>query len=76
MEPCPFSPGDFVVYRPTRIGRDKSVMTDYAALEVGKQYRVAGVVNGFYVVIEGFEQSLGGGMFWTEFSFPASESCS
>jgi len=45
-------------------------MTAYAALEVGKQYRVARVVNGRYVVIEGFENAAGGGMFWSEFSFP------
>jgi hypothetical protein len=71
MELCPFSPGDSVVYRPTRIGRDKSIMTDYAALEVGKEYRVVRVVNGRYVLIEGFENSPGGGMCWSEFSFPA-----
>jgi hypothetical protein len=73
MEPCPFSPGDYVVYRPTRIGRDKSVMTDYAALEIGKQYRVARVDNDLYVVIEGFQNASDGGMFWTEFSVPPSK---
>jgi hypothetical protein len=43
-------------------------MTDWAALESDKQYRVARVVNGVRIVIEGFENSSGGGMFWTEFS--------
>ncbi len=56
-----------MTYRPTDNGRGKSLMTDLAALQPGGKYRVARVVQGLYVVLDGFESSPTGGLFWTEF---------
>jgi len=43
-------------------------MTDLASLEPGNRYRIVRIDNEAYVVTEGFENAIGGGLFWTEFS--------
>jgi hypothetical protein len=67
-EQCPFKVGDTVVYRPSDRGRGLGVMTDFAALEPGNQYKIARIDNSVYVVLEGFENAVGGGLYWTEFT--------
>ena len=68
MQPCPFKPGDWVIYKPTSRGRGQVIMTDLAELKPGERYRVARIDKKDYVVIEGFENSPGGGLYWTEFA--------
>ena len=63
-EPCPFQVGQMVVYRPSIRGCGLSVMTDLSNLVPGQRYRVVRVVKGYYVVVEGFENSSGGGLCW------------
>jgi hypothetical protein len=65
---CPFKVGDILVYRPSRKGRGAIVMTDLAALKPGNKYKIVRVDNSVYVVVEGFENAVGGGLHWTEFS--------
>ena len=65
---CPFKVGDTVVCRPTYIGRGKIIMTDLHALKPGNKYKIVRVVNDVSVVVEGFENSVTGGWYWTEFS--------
>ena len=65
---CPFQVGQTVTYRPSLRGKDLGVMTDLAALEPGRKYKVARIDRGQYVVVEGFETATGGGLYWTEFS--------
>jgi hypothetical protein len=67
MPSCPFKANDIVVYRPSAAGRGKSVMTDFARLEPGKRYRVVRIEKNAYLVLEGFESSAAGGLYWTEF---------
>jgi hypothetical protein len=43
-------------------------MTDLADLKPGEKYKVARIEQGSYVVVEGFENSSGGGLYWTEFT--------
>jgi hypothetical protein len=43
-------------------------MTDLAALKPEATYRVSRIEEGMYVVLEGFENSVGGGLYWTEFA--------
>jgi len=64
----PFKAGDTVIYRPSARGKGLVVMTDLAALQPGKRYKVARIDDGVFVVLEGFEDSMAGGLFWTEFS--------
>jgi 3-deoxy-D-manno-octulosonic-acid transferase len=68
LEKCPFKVGDTVVYRPSDRGRGLGVMKDPAALEPGRKYKIAKMDNGTNVVVEGFENAVGGGLYWTEFS--------
>lgn len=42
-------------------------MTDLAKLEPGNKYKVARIDEDTYVVVEGFENSKSGGLYWTEF---------
>ena len=65
---CPFEVGDTVVYRPTNKGRGSVIMTDLAALKPGNKYKIARIDSGVYVVVEGFANAVGGGLYWTEFS--------
>ena len=66
--PCPFSVGQSVVYRPSERGRMQDIMTDLDALMTGNTYKIAKIQNELYIVVEGFENSPGGGIYWTEFS--------
>jgi len=43
-------------------------MTDLAKLEPGRKYKIARIDEDVSVVIEGFEDSPGGGLYWTEFT--------
>jgi hypothetical protein len=43
-------------------------MTDFAALIPGNRYKIVRIDNGVYVVVEGFENAVGGGLYWAEFS--------
>jgi len=66
---CPFRAGETVIYQPTEHGRGWSLQTDLAALQPGKAYRIARIIEGTYVVPEGFEGATPGGMCWTEFAY-------
>jgi len=65
---CPFKIGDTVVYRPSNKGRGVVIMTDLAALKPGNKYRIIRIDEGVSVVVEGFENAVGGGLYWSEFS--------
>jgi len=65
---CPFKVGDVVVYRPTLKGRGAVIMTDLAALKPGNKYKIVRIDEDVSVVVEGFENAVGGGLYWTEFS--------
>ena len=67
MKKCPFIIGEYIIYRPSFEGRGRVVMTDLQALKPGEKYKVVRIIEESYVVIEGFESSPGGGLFWTEF---------
>ncbi len=43
-------------------------MTELAALKPGSKYKVVRIDSGVSVVVEGFENTAGGGLYWTEFS--------
>jgi hypothetical protein len=68
MNKNPFRPGDRVIYRPSVHGRGQGVMTDLDQLVPEKEYLVARISNGNYVVLRGFEDTPAGGIFWTEFA--------
>ena len=63
---CPFKAGDEVIYEPAAHGQ--LVNTDLAVLQRGVKYKIARVDKRKYVALEGFENSPGGGIYWTEFS--------
>jgi hypothetical protein len=65
---CPFKVGDTVVYQPSNKGRGSIVMTNLAALQRGNKYKIVRIDEGVSVVVEGFENAVGGGLYWTEFS--------
>jgi hypothetical protein len=67
MQACPFKVGDFIIYKPSVIGRGKIIMTDLANLKPGERYKIARIDDGVYVVVEGFENSIPSGLYWTEF---------
>lgn len=73
MTRCPFKVGDDVVYRPSAIGRDKSLMTDIRGLVPGGTYRIAAIIKEVYLVLDGLEASPTGGLHWTEFQPRASK---
>ena len=68
MKSCPYKAGEIVRYTPSSRGRGSVIMTDLAALKPGDEYRIARIDNEVSVVIEGFENSPGGGLYWTEFT--------
>lgn len=68
MERCPFRVGDIVIYKPTVRGRGYIIMTDLAKLIPGEKYKIARIDDDNFVVVEGFEHSPGGGLYWTEFA--------
>jgi hypothetical protein len=63
-EECPFRSGQTVVYRPSAKGWDCRLPDEN--LIPGEEYVVREVVKGSYVVVEGYN-SIGGGVYWTEF---------
>jgi hypothetical protein len=65
---CPFKVGDTVIYKPTHEGRGRIIMTDLSALEPGRKYKIVRIEKGLHVVPEGFENSVAGGLYWTEFT--------
>jgi len=67
MKKCPFKVGEYVQYRPSFEGRGRIIMTDLNALKPGEKYKIIRVVDAYYLVVEGFELSPGGGLYWTEF---------
>lgn len=64
---CPFKVGELVVYKPSTRGRDLIIMTDLAKLMPGQKYKVSKIDDGVYVVVEGFENCIPCGLYWTEF---------
>ena len=66
-EKCPFSAGEWVIYKPSSRGRDLIIMTDLSRLVPNQKYKVSRIEDGVYVVLEGFENSVPSGLFWTEF---------
>lgn len=64
MEKCPFNIGEKVVYNPSARGH---AYDDGERLETGKVYLVRAIVQESYVVVEGYEDHPGGGIYWTEF---------
>jgi hypothetical protein len=68
QEKCPFKVGDVVVYKPTARGRGQLIMTSFSALIPGNTYKVVKIVRDVYIVLEGFENAAGGGIYWTEFA--------
>jgi hypothetical protein len=68
--PCPFKPGDTVLYKPSLRGMELATPDMDDKLRFGKKCKVAAVVKERYVVVEGLEQSPGGGIYWTEFQKP------
>jgi hypothetical protein len=67
MNECPFKVGDWVIYKPTSRGRDLIIMTDLAKLVPGQKYKVSRIDDGVYVVVEGFENAIPSGLYWSEF---------
>ena len=64
---CPFAVGDWVMYKPTKRGKDLDVMSSISEhLVPGRIYRVAEIQKSFYIVVEGYIHP-GGGIYWTEF---------
>jgi hypothetical protein len=66
-EKCPFKVGDTVVYRPSSRGHALDIMID-PQLQKGRSYKIVRIDKDVYVVVEGFENAAGGGIYWTEFS--------
>lgn len=67
MEKCPFKVGEKVVYMPTFRGRGLFVMTDLAVLEPRASYTISRIDDDVYIVVEGFENAVPSGIYWTEF---------
>jgi hypothetical protein len=63
-EVCPYRPVQTVIYRPSAKGWDCRLPDQ--RLEPGKEYVVREIVKDVYVVVEGYN-SVGGGLFWSEF---------
>jgi hypothetical protein len=68
---CPFKVGDMVKYSPTLHGRGHVAMTEYNTLKPGTICRIVNITNDFYLVIEGYENATGGGIYWSEFKASA-----
>ena len=67
-EQCPFKVGDTIVYKPSSRGKSLVSMTALAALKPGNKYTIVRIDDDVSVVVEGFENAVGGGLYWTEFS--------
>jgi hypothetical protein len=65
---CPFKVGDVVFYRPSPRGLALSANDNPEwNPKVGEAVRIAEIIDGRYVVAEGYNHP-GRGLFWTEFS--------
>ena len=62
---CPFVVGDLVIYRPSQKLKELTVMYSDNLIP-GKEYKVAAVVSGLYVVVEGVQHQHGG-LYWDAF---------
>lgn len=70
-EPCPFTVGEQVIYRPSSRGLDLDVMSSPSEkLTPGKEYKIKAIQKGRYVLVHGYDHP-GGGIYWTEFQSPA-----
>jgi hypothetical protein len=65
---CPFRAAELVTYSPSDHDRGNLVMTEYVDLKRGGTYRITRIDKDFYLVLEGFEKTACGGLFWTLFS--------
>lgn len=67
---CPFNIGDVVVFTPQspQARAYAPMLVDGTTMEEGKSYKIMQIVNDFHLVLEGFEDSPGGGYPYTEFS--------
>ena len=70
LKQCPFKIGDTIIYKPSSKGRGAIIMTDLAALQPGRKYKVAKIENEKFIALEGFENAIPSGLYWTEFSYP------
>jgi hypothetical protein len=61
---APFCVGEYVIYNPSQRGYD---LIDGERLERGGRYKIKKIVQESYVVVEGYEDHPGGGIYWTEF---------
>lgn len=62
---CPFHPGEWAVYRPST--QAKEAGTGYWQLKPGARYRVVGVIANAFLVLEGLEEAVPGGLHWKDF---------
>ena len=63
---CPFSVGQTVIYRPSDHAYGWTAPESMPM--PGTPVTIAAVKQGGYIVIEGWEDHPGGGMFWANFS--------
>ena len=66
-EKSPFSAGEIVVYKPTPDIIGHNIMTDLVNLIPGRKYKISEIKNGIYIILEGFESSPTGGLYWNAF---------
>jgi hypothetical protein len=67
---CPFKKGDYITYNPSKKGEALEIMSsNLERLQKGKLYKVKEVSKNNYIVVDGHEHP-GGGLYWTEFSYP------
>jgi len=67
IKECPFQIGDKVIYTPCSKGAALEVNSPTTQrLEVGELYTVDAVIDGIYIVVEGYTHP-GGGLYWSEF---------
>jgi L-threonylcarbamoyladenylate synthase len=69
MESNPFNVGDRVVFHPSFKGWGYS-RYEVKTLRIGHEYTVAKVQRGAYLLMKGYENQAGGGLYWTEFVPP------
>ena len=67
-ESCPFRVADMVYYRPSVRTREQSAaQIPKGAPEVGQAVRITKIMDGKYVIYEGYVHRAGG-IYWNEFS--------
>ena len=67
-DPAPFRPGDAVVYAPSAHTRGWEANGSFRNLVPGQTYRVATIREDRWIVLEGFEDAVEGGLYWTNFT--------